>query len=166
MCTYKKSLCMYVHMSVYVCAYECAYVYACVYIHIVCTYVCVHMNVYTYSYVSVRIPRESVYTHTPLTHRHSHTLIHTHILSITHSHTHTHTHTHTRTHTGSALLSLQNIYLKRAAKIIKDSTHPGNHLLILLPSGKRFRSMMAKTERLRRSFFSQAIRLFNTNPVS
>ncbi len=52
---------------------------------------------------------------------------------------------------GSALPSLQDIYLNRckskAAKI-KDSNHPGNRLLILLPSGKRFRSMMAKTERL------------------
>ncbi len=70
---------------------------------------------------------------------------------------------------GSALPSLQDIYLKRcksrAAKIIKDSNHPGNHLFCLLPSGKRFRSMMAKTERLRRSFFPQAIRLLNTNPV-
>ncbi len=66
---------------------------------------------------------------------------------------------------GSALPSLQDIYLKRcksrAAKIIKDSTHPGNHHFCLLPSGKRFRSMMAKTERLR-SFFPQAIRLLNS----
>ncbi len=57
---------------------------------------------------------------------------------------------------GSALPSLQDIHLKRcktrAAKIIKDSNHPGNHFFISLPSGKRFRSMMAKTERLRRSF--------------
>ncbi len=71
---------------------------------------------------------------------------------------------------GSAIPSLQVTYLKccksRAVKIIKDSTHPGNHLFRLLPSGKRFRSMMAKTERLRRSFFPQAIRLLNTNPVS
>ncbi len=61
---------------------------------------------------------------------------------------------------GSALPSLQDIYLKscksRAAKIIKDSNHPSNHLFTLLPSGKRFRSMMAKTERLRRSFFHLA----------
>ncbi len=68
---------------------------------------------------------------------------------------------------GSALPSLLDIYLKRcksrAVKIIKDSNHPGNHLFRLLPSGKRFRSMMAKTERLRRSFFPQAIRLLNTN---
>ncbi len=70
---------------------------------------------------------------------------------------------------GSALPSLQGIYLKRcrsrAAKIIKDSNHPCNHLFRLLPSGKRFRSLMAKTERLRKSFFPQAIRLLNTNSV-
>ncbi len=70
---------------------------------------------------------------------------------------------------GSTLPSLQGIYLKRcrsrAAKIIKDSNHPGNHLFRLLPSGKRFRSLMAKTERLRKSFFPQAIRLLNTNSV-
>ncbi len=51
---------------------------------------------------------------------------------------------------GSALPSLQDIYLKRcrsrAVKIIKDSNHPGNCLFTLLPSGKRFRSLMAKTE--------------------
>ncbi len=71
---------------------------------------------------------------------------------------------------GSALPSLQDIYLKRcksrAAKINKDSNHPGNRIFILLPSGKRFRSMIAKTERLRRSFFPQAIRLLNSNSVS
>ncbi len=67
---------------------------------------------------------------------------------------------------GSALPSLQDIYFKRcksrAVKIIKDSNHPGNSPFILLPSGKCFRSMMAKTERLRRSFFPQAIRLLNS----
>ncbi len=56
--------------------------------------------------------------------------------------------------------SNQDIYLKRcksrAAKIIKDSNH---RLFILLPSGKRFRSMMAKTVRLGRSFFHQAPKL-------
>ncbi len=71
---------------------------------------------------------------------------------------------------GSTLPSLQDIYLKRyksrAAKIIKDSNHPGNRLFILLPSGKCFRSMMAKIERLRRSFFPQAIRVLNSNSVS
>ncbi len=71
---------------------------------------------------------------------------------------------------GSTLSSLQDIYLKRcksrAAKIIKDSNHPGNRLFIFLPSGKRFRSMMTKTERLRRSFLPQAIRVLNSNSVS
>ncbi len=61
------------------------------------------------------------------------------------------------------------IYLKRcksrAAKITKDSNHPSNHLFRLLPSGRRYRSLMAKTERLRKSFFPQAIRLLNTNSV-
>ncbi len=58
---------------------------------------------------------------------------------------------------GSALPSLQDIYIKRcrsrAVKIIKDTNHPGKLSFTLLPSGKRFRSLMAKTERLRRSFF-------------
>ncbi len=71
---------------------------------------------------------------------------------------------------GSALPSLHDIYLKRcksrAAKIIKDSNHPGNRLLIVLPSGKCFCSMITKTERFRRSFFPQAIRLLNSNTVS
>ncbi len=62
---------------------------------------------------------------------------------------------------------ISDIYIKscksRAVKIIKDSNHSGNNLFILLPSDKRFRSMMAKTERLRRSFFPQAIRLLNSN---
>ncbi|GAA6106515.1 uncharacterized protein LOC107695764 [Tachysurus ichikawai] len=61
---------------------------------------------------------------------------------------------------------LQDIYLKRcknrAVKIIKDSIHPSNHHSTLLPSGKRFRSLMAKTERLSWSFFPQAIRLLNS----
>ncbi len=39
---------------------------------------------------------------------------------------------------------------------------PGNCLFTLLPSGKRFRSLIAKTERLRRSFFPKAIRLLNS----
>ncbi len=58
-------------------------------------------------------------------------------------------------------------YLKRcksrAAKIIKNKNHPS--LFILLPSGKRYLSMMAKTERFRRIVFSQAIRLLNSNSV-
>ncbi len=50
----------------------------------------------------------------------------------------------------SARPSLQDIYLKRcksrAAKMIKDSNHPDNHLFILLASGKCFRSKNWETE--------------------
>ncbi len=69
---------------------------------------------------------------------------------------------------GTALLSLQDITsnAEMSKSSRKDSNHPGNHLFCLLPSGKRFRSMMAKTERLRRSFFPQPIRLLNSNSVS
>ncbi len=71
---------------------------------------------------------------------------------------------------GSALHSLQHIYRKRcksrADKIIKVTNHPGNCLLILLTSGKRFRSLVAKTGRLRRSFFPQAIRLLNSHNIN
>ncbi len=62
--------------------------------------------------------------------------------------------------------SSQDCKALQRVEIIKDSNHPGNRLFILLPSGKRFRSLMSKTERLRRSFFPQAIRLLNSNSVS
>ncbi len=69
---------------------------------------------------------------------------------------------------GSALPSLQDIYLKRCkSRAVKSiSNHPSNCLFTLLPSGKRFRCLMAKTERLRRSFFPQAIKLLNSNSAS
>ncbi len=56
---------------------------------------------------------------------------------------------------GSALPSLQVIYLKRfksrAVKILKDSTHPGNHLFcLLLWRGGRGSAKSAAGERLRR----------------
>ncbi len=87
-----------------------------------------------------------------------------------HTHARTHAHTHTHTREGwepEAFISptLQERQNKKTVKIIKDSNHPGNRLFILLPSGKRFRSMMAKTERLRGSLFPQAIRLLNSNSV-
>ncbi|KAI5628979.1 hypothetical protein C0J50_2468 [Silurus asotus] len=42
-----------------------------------------------------------------------------------------------------------------------DLSHPNNGLFSLLRSGKRFRSLKANTERMRRSFFPQAIRSLN-----
>ncbi len=47
-----------------------------------------------------------------------------------------------------------------------DYSSAFNTIVTLLPSGKRFHCLMAKTERLRRSFFPQAIRLLNSNSAS
>ncbi len=67
---------------------------------------------------------------------------------------------------GGELPSLQDIYTRRcirkARRIIKDSSHPSHRLLSLLPSGKRLRSIRSRTSRLRDSFFPQAIRLMNS----
>ncbi|KAK1788550.1 hypothetical protein P4O66_016966 [Electrophorus voltai] len=67
--------------------------------------------------------------------------------------------------THTELPDLQTIYYKRcqtkARRIVKDPTHPNNRLFSLLRSGKRFRSLKTKTERLKRSFFPQAIRAVN-----
>ncbi|KAK1799050.1 hypothetical protein P4O66_007312 [Electrophorus voltai] len=63
------------------------------------------------------------------------------------------------------LPDLQTIYYKRcqtkARRIVKDPTHPNNRLFSLLRSGKRFRSLKTNTERLKRSFFPQAIKALN-----
>ncbi|KAK1786581.1 hypothetical protein P4O66_003029 [Electrophorus voltai] len=67
--------------------------------------------------------------------------------------------------THTELPDLQTIYYKRcqtkARRIVKYPTHPNNRLFSLLRSGKRFRSLKTKTERLNRSFFPQAIRALN-----
>ncbi len=63
------------------------------------------------------------------------------------------------------LPDLESIYNKRcctkARKIIKDLSHPSNGLFSLLRSEKRFRSLMTKTERMRKGFFAQAIHVLN-----
>ncbi len=67
---------------------------------------------------------------------------------------------------GGELPSLQDIYprrcIRKARRIIKDSSHPSHRLLSLLPSGRRLRSIRSRTSRLRDSFFPQAIRLMNS----
>ncbi len=66
---------------------------------------------------------------------------------------------------GGELPSLQDIYTRRcirkARRIIKDSSHPSHSLLSLLPSGRHLRSIRSHTSRLRDRFFPQAIRLMN-----
>ncbi|XP_070400499.1 uncharacterized protein [Nothobranchius furzeri] len=65
----------------------------------------------------------------------------------------------------SELPDLHSIYSRRcwtkARKIVKDLSHPNNRLFALLRSGKRIRSLKTNTERLRRSFFPQAIQSLN-----
>ncbi|KAJ8347410.1 hypothetical protein AAFF_G00207760 [Aldrovandia affinis] len=66
---------------------------------------------------------------------------------------------------GGELPSLQDIYTRRcmakAKRIIKDINHPCHKLYSTLPSGRRYRSIKCRTNRLRDSFHSQAIRLLN-----
>uniref|UniRef100_A0A3P9ISK5 Reverse transcriptase domain-containing protein n=1 Tax=Oryzias latipes TaxID=8090 RepID=A0A3P9ISK5_ORYLA len=67
--------------------------------------------------------------------------------------------------TGSPLPSLEDIassrYTSRARQIIKGSHHPNHHLFQLLPSGRRYRSHKARTNRLKNSFFPRAVNLLN-----
>uniref|UniRef100_A0AAX7TT88 Alkylated DNA repair protein AlkB homologue 8 N-terminal domain-containing protein n=1 Tax=Astatotilapia calliptera TaxID=8154 RepID=A0AAX7TT88_ASTCA len=70
---------------------------------------------------------------------------------------------------GGELPSLQDIYRKRclrkAGRIIKDSSHPSHQLFRLLPSGRRFCSIRSRTSRLRDSFFHQTAEHFiDTSP--
>ena len=69
---------------------------------------------------------------------------------------------------GTPLPSLQDIYKTRLARkalsIAGDPTHPNHHLFSLLPSGRRVRSLRARTSRLRDSFMHQATRMLNSLP--
>ena len=66
---------------------------------------------------------------------------------------------------GCRLPSLSTIYITRcmdrAASIMKDSTHPAHGLFTLLPSGRRLRSIQARTTRLRNTFYQDDLRLLN-----
>ncbi|XP_051568305.1 uncharacterized protein LOC127449139 [Myxocyprinus asiaticus] len=67
---------------------------------------------------------------------------------------------------GGELPSLQEIYtrrcVKKARRIIRDSSHTSHGLFSLLPSGRRYRSIRTRTSQLHDSFFPQAIRLLNS----
>uniref|UniRef100_A0A669B6E2 Reverse transcriptase domain-containing protein n=1 Tax=Oreochromis niloticus TaxID=8128 RepID=A0A669B6E2_ORENI len=69
--------------------------------------------------------------------------------------------------TGTRLPAIQDIYhqrcLRKAHSIIKDHSHPAHQLFSLLPSGRRYRSLSARTTRLKNSFYHQAIRHLNHN---
>ena len=67
---------------------------------------------------------------------------------------------------GVQLSSLSDIYdtrcLRRARSIACDSSHPGHGLFSLLPSGRRYRSIKARTSRFINTFFPSAIRALNS----
>ncbi len=69
---------------------------------------------------------------------------------------------------GTPLPSILDIFLTRcsskATSIVKDSTHPSHSLFQLLPLGRRFRSIRARSTRLLNSFCPQAVRALNWNP--
>ncbi|KAM3847149.1 uncharacterized protein M6D78_004147 isoform 1-T2 [Vipera latastei] len=51
--------------------------------------------------------------------------------------------------------------LRRVRKILRDDSHPGRYLFTLLPSGRRYRSIASRTNRLKNSFYPWAVRLLN-----
>ncbi|XP_061844152.2 uncharacterized protein [Nerophis lumbriciformis] len=67
---------------------------------------------------------------------------------------------------GCPLPSLEELYnsrcLKKAANILKDPSHPGNSHFDRLPSGRRFRTMRTRTNKLKNSFYIRAITALNT----
>ncbi len=67
---------------------------------------------------------------------------------------------------GVSLPSLQDIYSTRLTRkalcIAGDSTHPTHSFFSLLPSGRRLRSLQARTSRLKDSFIHQAVRKLNS----
>ncbi len=63
---------------------------------------------------------------------------------------------------GAPLLSILDIFLaqcsSKANSIVKDPTHPSHSLFQLLPSGRWYRSIRARSARLLNSLFHQAVR--------
>uniref|UniRef100_A0A671LVB9 RNA helicase n=1 Tax=Sinocyclocheilus anshuiensis TaxID=1608454 RepID=A0A671LVB9_9TELE len=67
---------------------------------------------------------------------------------------------------GCPLPSMEELHssrcLLKAQKILKDPSHPGHSLFELLPSGRRYRVLKTRTNRLRNSFYAKAISFLNT----
>ncbi len=68
---------------------------------------------------------------------------------------------------GAPLPSILDIFLARCSSkthsIMKDTTHPSHSLFQLLPSGRRYQSIRARSTRLLNSFFPQAVRTLNSD---
>uniref|UniRef100_A0A3B5R0L5 Reverse transcriptase domain-containing protein n=1 Tax=Xiphophorus maculatus TaxID=8083 RepID=A0A3B5R0L5_XIPMA len=67
---------------------------------------------------------------------------------------------------GCPLPTMEQIYTSRLHKkvldILNDSSHPGHGLFQLLPSGKRYRAIKTRTNRLKNSFYPMAIMALNS----
>lgn len=67
--------------------------------------------------------------------------------------------------TNTQLPAIEDIYtsrcLQKAKGILKAPTHPAHHLFALLPSGRRYRCLKARTTRLLNSFYPRAITILN-----
>ena len=70
---------------------------------------------------------------------------------------------------GTTLPEISTIFTTRCRRrvnnILRDHHHPAHHLFQLLPSGRRFRAIRARTTRLANSLFPQAVRLLNNAPL-
>ena len=71
--------------------------------------------------------------------------------------------------TGTQLPRLEDIYQTRCTRrvmgILRDSTNPGHCLFTLMPSGRRYRTLPARTTRLQHSFYHGAVTLLNSTPT-
>ncbi len=71
---------------------------------------------------------------------------------------------------GAPLPSILDIFLaqcsSKSTSIVKDPTHPSHILFQLLPSGRRYRSIRARSARLLNGFFPQAVRALNSNHLT
>ena len=69
---------------------------------------------------------------------------------------------------GTPLPAIESIHsrrcLRKARSIIKDTSHPNHGLFTLLPSGRRYRNLRARTRRFRNSFFPSAVISLNSAP--
>ena len=62
---------------------------------------------------------------------------------------------------GTILPEISTIY----SNILRDQHHPAHHLFHLLPSGRRYRALSARTTRMAHSLYPQAVRLLNSAPL-
>lgn len=62
---------------------------------------------------------------------------------------------------GIELPNLDTVYAcwlhTKASRIIMDPTHPGRRMFVPLPSGKRYKAIKSRTNRLKHSFCAKAV---------